>query len=57
MHPGASQPEARISTFRSSDRAQYSAARANLKIVTKKAKAAYKRKIKKHFHNNNMQQV
>lgn len=50
----------RSNTFRLSDGAQYSAARANLKRSIKEkqeAKAAHKGKIEDHFPSNNIQQV
>lgn len=43
--------------FRSGERAQYSAARANLKRGIREAKAAYRRKIDNHFHSNDTRQV
>ncbi|KAJ8391337.1 hypothetical protein AAFF_G00091240 [Aldrovandia affinis] len=47
----------RNTTFRFGDRAQYSAAKANLKRGIRKAKTAYTKKIEDHFTSNNIRQV
>ena len=47
----------RNAAFRSGDREQYSAARADLRRGIKKAKADYRRKIEDHLSENNPRQV
>jgi len=49
--------KARNSAFRSGDKAQYSAARADLKRGIKAAKENYRRKIEDHLQQNNPRQV
>ena len=47
----------RNAAFRSGDREQYSAARADLRRGIKKAKADYRRRIEDHLSENNPRQV